>query len=162
MTRANEAIDYLDQRWGAETARRRPHRRGAAGSLTQFGPLLRRPVGPLHWAGTETADEWTGFMEERFAPDNGPPPGGRHPEDAGGLSYEVFRCADQTPLARSRKRRFTSSGCSRIAQWPPVISTSSSRLGAASAILRARQIGNSRSFVLPITNVGTVSPLRSM
>jgi len=21
------------------------------------------PVGPLHWAGTETADEWTGFMD---------------------------------------------------------------------------------------------------
>jgi monoamine oxidase len=20
-------------------------------------------VGPLHWAGTETADEWTGFMD---------------------------------------------------------------------------------------------------
>ena len=33
------------------------------GSWTQFGPLLRRPVGPLHWAGTETADEWTGFMD---------------------------------------------------------------------------------------------------
>jgi monoamine oxidase len=33
------------------------------GSWTQFGSLLRRPVGPLHWAGTETADEWTGFMD---------------------------------------------------------------------------------------------------
>jgi monoamine oxidase len=33
------------------------------GSWTQFGPLLRTPVGPLHWAGTETADEWTGFMD---------------------------------------------------------------------------------------------------
>jgi monoamine oxidase len=25
--------------------------------------LLRRPVGPIHWAGTETADEWTGFLD---------------------------------------------------------------------------------------------------
>ena len=33
------------------------------GSWTEFGSLLRKPVGPLHWAGTETADEWTGFMD---------------------------------------------------------------------------------------------------
>ncbi|MGB8791101.1 MAG: FAD-dependent oxidoreductase, partial [Mycobacterium sp.] len=26
-------------------------------------PWLRRPVGPIHWAGTETADEWTGFLD---------------------------------------------------------------------------------------------------
>ncbi|UQX11676.1 FAD-dependent oxidoreductase [Candidatus Mycobacterium methanotrophicum] len=24
---------------------------------------LRRPVGPIHWAGAETADEWTGFLD---------------------------------------------------------------------------------------------------
>lgn len=33
------------------------------GVLGTFGPALRAPVGPLHWAGTETAREWTGYME---------------------------------------------------------------------------------------------------
>lgn len=33
------------------------------GTLTRYGPALRRPEGPIHWAGTETAREHTGFME---------------------------------------------------------------------------------------------------
>ena len=62
--RAATPIDYLDQRWGAETfAPGGPTAAVPPGSWTEFGPLLRRPVGPLHWAGTETADEWTGFMD---------------------------------------------------------------------------------------------------
>jgi len=61
---AAEPIDYLDHRWGAEPfAPGGPTAAVPQGSWTQFGPLLRRPVGPLHWAGTETADEWTGFMD---------------------------------------------------------------------------------------------------
>jgi len=61
---AAEPIDYLDQRWGAENfAPGGPTAAVPPGSWTQFGPLLHRPVGPLHWAGTETADEWTGFMD---------------------------------------------------------------------------------------------------
>ena len=61
---AFEAIDYLDQRWGAEDfAPGGPTAAVPPGSWTEFGRLLREPVGPLHWAGTETADEWTGFMD---------------------------------------------------------------------------------------------------
>ncbi len=61
---ARSAIDYLDQRWGAETfAPGGPTAAVPPGSWTQFGPLLRQPFGPVHWAGTETADEWTGFMD---------------------------------------------------------------------------------------------------
>lgn len=33
------------------------------GLLSEFGPLLREPMGRVHWAGTETAVEWTGYME---------------------------------------------------------------------------------------------------
>jgi monoamine oxidase len=33
------------------------------GTLTTYGRALRAPVGRLHWAGTETATEWMGFME---------------------------------------------------------------------------------------------------
>lgn len=61
---AGTPIDYLDQRWGAETfAPGGPTAAVPPGSWTEFGRLLRTPVGPLHWAGTETADEWTGFMD---------------------------------------------------------------------------------------------------
>ena len=27
------------------------------------GPALRAPVGPLHWAGAETATVWNGYMD---------------------------------------------------------------------------------------------------
>lgn len=61
---AADPIDYLDQRWGAEPfAPGGPTAAVPPGSWTEFGRLLRTPVGPLHWAGTETADEWTGFMD---------------------------------------------------------------------------------------------------
>ena len=33
------------------------------GTWTSYGPALREPVGPLHWAGTETATVWSGYMD---------------------------------------------------------------------------------------------------
>jgi monoamine oxidase len=33
------------------------------GGWTQFGPALREPVGAIHWAGTETATVWNGYMD---------------------------------------------------------------------------------------------------
>ena len=33
------------------------------GVMSMYGPALRVPVGRIHWAGTETATEWTGYME---------------------------------------------------------------------------------------------------
>ena len=33
------------------------------GTLTGLGPTLMEPAGPLHWAGTDTATEWNGYME---------------------------------------------------------------------------------------------------
>uniref|UniRef100_A0A668AYV8 Amine oxidase n=1 Tax=Myripristis murdjan TaxID=586833 RepID=A0A668AYV8_9TELE len=33
------------------------------GILTQYGKVLREPVGKLYFAGTETATEWSGYME---------------------------------------------------------------------------------------------------
>jgi monoamine oxidase len=57
-------LDYVDHRWGAEEfAAGGPTAAVPPGSWTRYGPWLRRPVGPIHWAGTETADEWTGFLD---------------------------------------------------------------------------------------------------
>ena len=35
----------------------------APGTLIDFGPTLRAPVGRIHWAGTETSDYWCGYMD---------------------------------------------------------------------------------------------------
>jgi monoamine oxidase len=34
---------------------------------TQFGEALRTPHGRVHWAGTETAPEWNGYMDGAIA-----------------------------------------------------------------------------------------------
>jgi monoamine oxidase len=33
------------------------------GGWTEYGTALRAPVGPLHWAGAETATVWSGYMD---------------------------------------------------------------------------------------------------
>ena len=33
------------------------------GTLLDFGPAIRAPVGRIHWAGTETATLWAGYMD---------------------------------------------------------------------------------------------------
>ena len=61
---ALKPLDYVDHRWGAEGfAAGGPTAAVPPGSWTSYGPSLRRPVGPIFWAGTETADEWTGFLD---------------------------------------------------------------------------------------------------
>jgi monoamine oxidase len=61
---ARTPIDYVDHCWGAEEfAPGGPTAAVPPGSWTTCGPWLRRPVGAIHWAGTETADEWTGFLD---------------------------------------------------------------------------------------------------
>jgi monoamine oxidase len=57
-------LDYRDYPWDVD-----PWSRGAAaghmgpGAMTAVGAALREPVGRIHWAGTETATEWSGYME---------------------------------------------------------------------------------------------------
>jgi monoamine oxidase len=57
-------IDYVDHRWSAEQfAPGGPTAAVPPGSWTTYGPWLRQPVDGIFWAGTETADEWTGFLD---------------------------------------------------------------------------------------------------
>jgi monoamine oxidase len=61
---ARNPIDYLDHCWGTEEfAPGGPTAAVPPGSWTTYGPWLRRPVHGIFWAGTETADEWTGFLD---------------------------------------------------------------------------------------------------
>jgi monoamine oxidase len=63
-TEALEPIDYVDHCWGAEDfAPGGPTAAVPPESWTTYGPWLRKPVERLFWAGTETADEWTGFLD---------------------------------------------------------------------------------------------------
>ncbi|ULE33518.1 flavin monoamine oxidase family protein [Mycobacterium sp. IDR2000157661] len=57
-------IDYLDHCWGAEPfAPGGPTAAVPPGSWTTYGPWLRKPVDGIYWAGTETAEKWTGFLD---------------------------------------------------------------------------------------------------
>lgn len=63
-SRARAPLELAEQRWCGE-----PHTGGgpvavfSPGLLTGCGEALRRPVGPLHWAGTETATRWCGYID---------------------------------------------------------------------------------------------------
>jgi monoamine oxidase len=62
--RAATPLEVVEQHWPAE-----PYTRGgpvavfSPGLLTDFGPDLRQPLGPVHWAGTETATVWCGYID---------------------------------------------------------------------------------------------------
>lgn len=62
--RAARPADYVELDWAAEEWTRGCYFANfGPGVWTQHGPALRAPVGPLHWAGTETATEWSGYMD---------------------------------------------------------------------------------------------------
>ncbi|MDJ0420949.1 flavin monoamine oxidase family protein [Dietzia kunjamensis] len=62
--RARDPLAVIDHDWAGEEYSRGCYGAFATpGTLTRFGENLRRPVGPLHWAGTETATEWAGYMD---------------------------------------------------------------------------------------------------
>jgi monoamine oxidase len=61
---AKRADQFLETSWSQqEWTRGCPVGIPAVGSLVGYGPHLRRPVGRLHWAGTETAGYWNGYMD---------------------------------------------------------------------------------------------------
>ena len=45
-------LDWTDEAW----TRGCPVGHPTQGVLRRYGPLLRKPLGRIHWAGTETAD----------------------------------------------------------------------------------------------------------
>lgn len=61
---ARHPTDYVEEVWTLS-----PYHRGGyvsvpgPGVLTGFGTALLDPVGRIHWAGTETAEAWTGYID---------------------------------------------------------------------------------------------------
>jgi monoamine oxidase len=62
--RAAAPDEYVERNWAAERWSRGCYG-GAFGpsGWTDFGPALREPVGRVHWAGTETATVWNGYID---------------------------------------------------------------------------------------------------
>lgn len=62
--KAATPIDYVEQDWSTERWSRGCYGAFAPpGVLSAHGAALRAPVGRVHWAGTETAEIWTGYVE---------------------------------------------------------------------------------------------------
>ena len=61
---AAQPLDYAEQAWaGEEWSGGGPTSNFGPGGWTGCGQALREPVGRIHWAGTETAIVWSGYME---------------------------------------------------------------------------------------------------
>jgi monoamine oxidase len=61
---ARHPRDFLETSWSAEQwTRGCPVGIPSPGTLLVYGPRLREPVGRIHWAGTETATYWNGYMD---------------------------------------------------------------------------------------------------
>jgi len=62
--RAEQPLDYVEGEWFAqEWSGGGPTSNFGLGGWSTCGPALREPVGAIHWAGTETATVWSGYME---------------------------------------------------------------------------------------------------
>ena len=61
---AEQPLDYVEREWSAqEWSGGGPTSNFGPGGWTACGLALREPVGAVHWAGTETATVWSGYME---------------------------------------------------------------------------------------------------
>ena len=62
--KAAKPREYLETNWtGEQWTRGCPVAVPGPGVLVAYGPALRRPVGKIHWAGTETSTYWNGYMD---------------------------------------------------------------------------------------------------
>ena len=62
--RAARPIAYVERQWAEEEWSRGCYGcHMPTGAWTGYGPALREPIGPLHWAGAEYATVWNGYMD---------------------------------------------------------------------------------------------------
>jgi len=61
---ARSPIEYVDNDWtGEEWSGGCYGAYAPPGIYARYGEWLRKPIGPLHWAGTETSAQWTGYID---------------------------------------------------------------------------------------------------
>jgi monoamine oxidase len=62
--RAGRPARYVERLWADEEWSRGCYGcHMPTGAWTAYGPALREPIGPLHWAGAEYATVWNGYMD---------------------------------------------------------------------------------------------------
>jgi monoamine oxidase len=62
--RAARPDTYVERLWAEEEWSRGCYGcHMPTGAWTSYGPALREPIGPLHWAGAECATVWNGYMD---------------------------------------------------------------------------------------------------
>jgi monoamine oxidase len=62
--RAGRPVAYIERLWAEEEWTRGCYgSHMPPGAWTAYGPALRAPIGPLHWAGAEYATVWNGYMD---------------------------------------------------------------------------------------------------
>jgi monoamine oxidase len=62
--RAGRPDGYVERLWADEEWSRGCYGcHMPTGAWTNYGPALREPIGPLHWAGAEYATVWNGYMD---------------------------------------------------------------------------------------------------
>ncbi|HVS68118.1 MAG TPA: flavin monoamine oxidase family protein [Mycobacteriales bacterium] len=62
--RARNIVKYVEKSWADEQWTRGCYAGYfGPGGWSDYGHALREPVGRIHWAGTETATVWTGYMD---------------------------------------------------------------------------------------------------
>jgi monoamine oxidase len=62
--KAGRPREYFETNWTREQwTRGCPVAVPGPGVLVAYGPALRRPIGRIHWAGTETSTYWNGYMD---------------------------------------------------------------------------------------------------
>ena len=63
-SKAGSPSQYFETNWTREEwTRGCPVAIAGPGTLLAYGPAIRRPVGRIHWAGTETSTYWNGYMD---------------------------------------------------------------------------------------------------
>ena len=61
---ALDPIEYVEHDWTLdEWTMGSPIASPTPGAITAYGSTIREPAGRVHWAGTETATYWSGFMD---------------------------------------------------------------------------------------------------
>jgi monoamine oxidase len=61
---AKSPTAFFDTRWtGEQWTRGCPVAIAGPGTLLAYGPWIRQPIDRIHWAGTETATYWNGYMD---------------------------------------------------------------------------------------------------
>lgn len=92
----SELIRYEDKDWHSTPSEGAPTGIMGPGILTQYGLALRQRVGRIFWAGTESATEWTGYMDGAISS------GIRAVNDALGLFLAVPKTSSVVDLAAEK------------------------------------------------------------